>query len=113
MPALLDAVKGSRIIETLENYPIAFHTTRLNDDLSPPRESIWIHDDSDFWQAVLQSPEDYWNTNFNIGFCIFTNWIARVPGLFHTEGASTLRLFAEYYPLENTVQFGDINHIYQ
>lgn len=113
MSALLDVVKGSRIIETLENYPVAFETVPIRDDFHYSGGSMWVYEDSSFWNDVLRSPEDFWDASFNIGYCIFTNWIARVPGLFYTEAASTLRSFAKYYPLENTEQFGSVNHIYR
>jgi hypothetical protein len=113
MSALLDVVKGSRIIETLENYPVAFETTHINDEILYPDKSIWIDGDSFFWEGLLRSPDYFWNAIVQAEYCVFSNWIARVPGLFYTEAASSLRSFAKYYPLENADQFGDVNHIYR
>ncbi|WPU99903.1 hypothetical protein SNE26_28240 [Mucilaginibacter sp. cycad4] len=73
MSALLDVVKGSRIIETLENYPVAFDTVPTNVDSHYSEKTIWVYGDLPFWNDVLRSPEDFWDVRVSIDYCSFTN----------------------------------------
>lgn len=113
--------RGTRSIEAIENYAIAttwkssrhvFKSSSLKNSLrhlSSPgilrrsrtgsrSENIHynFYDDHEFWNIILTSPADgTYGHSFSFFYCVLSEWVARVPGLFWSTGADTLRKLAE------------------
>jgi hypothetical protein len=112
---LVKALKGQQIIETLQNYPVAFDTDladRVQADTfqAEVRESVWS--DTFFWRDVMHNGDAYWDSEFDFEECIFSYWVPRIPGLIFTRTSTILRNQAKYYPLDNAIVSGNISHIY-
>ena len=94
--SLQSTLKTSRIIETLENYAIAdnFKATAASDTAAPNQFSS-IYTDQRFWDIILKHQDDAWNKGFEFRDVGLSEWIARVPGLFYSDGSERLRKQAE------------------
>lgn len=55
-----------------------------------------FYEDSQFWNMILTSlPDETYGHSFHFSRCALSEWVARVPGLFWSPGAKTLRELAE------------------
>jgi hypothetical protein len=90
---LTEALKATRIIETLENYSVAANTahTAVNNNLPVAGNMDNVFDDRVFWNAVFNSPEEAWNKTFNMNGCTLCHWTPRIPGLYWAPGSQALR----------------------
>mgnify|MGYP001826175174 CR=1 FL=1 len=93
--SLREAYTGVRIMETNDNY------ARADGPLvSQPQQhagapySDYYYDDGHFWRQVLASPAHEDREIDFVGVSL-SEWVPRVPGLFWTPEAETLRRLAE------------------
>jgi hypothetical protein len=95
--AITDALKASRIVETLENYSVAADTghTAAAVATNETDGTGFAHGDENFWRQILDNPEANWNRPFNFGGGILSNWTPRIPGLFFAPGSEAMRAAAE------------------
>ncbi|AIM37577.1 hypothetical protein KO02_13435 [Sphingobacterium sp. ML3W] len=77
---LQSLLKGTKIIETLENYAIAETIESTFIDTSEERSYMYF-DESDFWNDVLGDRDKYWNSKVDLYNFVVSDWVARVPGL--------------------------------
>jgi hypothetical protein len=83
----------ARSLEAVENYALASSGTTneiLEDDAEQERWDF-VPDDEHFWRKMLVNPSDVWNRRFDFYGVALSTWVARVPGLFWSEGARALR----------------------
>jgi hypothetical protein len=93
-----EAYKATRILETLSNYSIADNLTNAKivsistDNVS---DRVDIHSDDMFWNIILKNPDSFWNKEFGFYWCVVSEWVARIPGLFWAKGSESIRNFSE------------------
>lgn len=109
---LVKALKGQQIIETLQNYQVAFDDTIQSDDTLRFEQIINIENDKFFWGTVVRNPDAYWDSVFNFEKCIFSHWVPRIPGLIFNDASESLRRKAEQHPLDKPYTSDNIYHIY-
>lgn len=85
------AFVGCRVIETAENYARADAPL-----LDRPAESRQEHgrgyyDDREFWHSILSDPDASWGASVSIDPVAFSEWVARVPGLYWRPDSERLR----------------------
>lgn len=83
--------KGSRIIETLENYSI---TQNDNFCLQELTANTWDHhyyDEKNFWKGALANPEKFFGSKISLYNFVVSNWVARIPGLFWMPSSNSVR----------------------
>lgn len=107
---LVKALKGQQIIETLQNYQVAFDTGQI--DNLRIGQNYNIENEQFFWSDVMNNPDGYWDSVFNFEKCIFSHWVPRIPGLIFTRTATNLRSQAEHHPLDKPYESGSVYHIY-
>ena len=91
----LEAYKGAKIIETIENYSIVKSELVIdNHDANSCSES-YIIEDKEFWYKVTNSQNEFWNKKFSFYHFVVSDWVARVPGLFWTEYSAEIRKHSE------------------
>lgn len=91
---LAESYRSARSLEAVENYARAGHDLTREDmedaDVAHwPEGAIW--DDEEFWWKVLANPRAAWGQPFSLSGVALSMWVARVPGLFWSEGAQALR----------------------
>src|ERR1700753_2794374 len=93
--SLTRAIAGARIIETAQNYSVADNFS--DRPLAVPELPYGpaFYDDEHFWRDILFNPQAAWNTEVHLYEVILSEWVARVPGLFWTPEARSLRQFDE------------------
>lgn len=106
----MKALKGQQIIETLQNYQVAFDTGQI--DNLRTRQIKNIENEAYFWGDVMRDPDAYWDSMCNFEKCIFSHWVPRIPGLIFTHTATNLRSQAEHHPLDKPYESDSITHIY-
>lgn len=91
----LEAYKGAKIIETIENYSIV--KNRLASDIHNANScsESFIIDDKEFWHKVTNNQNEFWNKKFSFYHFVVSDWVARVPGLFWTEYSAEIRKHSE------------------
>lgn len=82
--------KGTKIIETIENYSLAEETSLGIENNEEIHESHFYKEE-DFWRAILANPTKYWGQNIELYNFVVSNWIARVPGLYWSESSKIIR----------------------
>jgi hypothetical protein len=106
MIQLSDLYRASRSLESIENYacsddPLLQETESPNDLSNGDASVYYVYYDDDFWKSKLVEssrnvrPENQSNRSFSFSAFALSEWIARVPGLFWTEGAERLRLLGD------------------
>lgn len=104
-----------RSLEAIENYAIArkwrflgkgvrqgslkYHSSNPSSSDNSPLSSsnlvsentYYFRSDKEFWKMILASPNQTYGQTFNFGYLALSDWVARVPGLFWSQGAKTLR----------------------
>lgn len=92
----IEAYKASRIIETLENYAVSDNFADAQKNQTQGQYIDYhIYADEQFWCDILNNPKDAWNREYYFDKVGFSEWVARVPGLFYSKGSATLRRLAE------------------
>lgn len=85
---LTQAYMTTRIAEAAINYTKADEP--IPDGTSPLPDTVHaepLYSDDHFWETVFKEPEAYWDKTFETnGSFRFSEWVARVPGMFwHPE----------------------------
>jgi hypothetical protein len=78
----------------MENYACAsiqISDEIINDDKPLLTAGDFVRDDKYFWSKVLSDPQKAWGQRFQFDNAALSTWVARVPGLFWSEGAKALR----------------------
>lgn len=88
---LQELVKGTKIIEIIENYSLAADISSIiyqNDD---ENNNSYFYQDEHFWESVIKKPESYWGKKVNLYDFVVSNWIARIPGLYWSSTSKIMR----------------------
>ena len=95
--SLSQAYRATRSLEAIENYAQAdsLDLSSAEEEVDSGRnEPLWLDPggaDNSFWTTVLKDPESSWGRVVHLYDAVLSEWVARVPGLFWSEGATTLR----------------------
>ena len=87
---LKELYKGTKLIETIENYALAEEVNSLNENISND-ENFWFSNDEEFWRNVITDPTKYWNQKIDLYDFVVSDWVARVPGLYWTSSSEQIR----------------------
>ncbi|WP_066223700.1 hypothetical protein [Formosa haliotis] len=88
--SLIELYKGTKLIETIENYALAEEIKPLNDKDSNS-EYFWFSNDEEFWSSVITDPDKYWNQEIDLYCFVVSDWVARVPGLYWEPSSYVMR----------------------
>lgn len=88
--SIKELYKGTKLIETVENYALAEKTNSLKEDISND-ESFLFSNDEAFWRNVIADPNKYWNQKVDLYNFVVSDWIARIPGLYWTTPSEHIR----------------------
>lgn len=88
--SLRELYKGTKIIETIENYSFAEQLFQ-NQENKRTKSSHHFFKDEDFWQEVIASPSKYWGQKVDLMRFVISDWVARVPGLFWSKSSGLIR----------------------
>ncbi len=89
--SLKELYKGTKLIETIENYALAEEINSLNEDITND-ENFWFSNDEEFWRNIIPDPTKYWNQKIDLSNFVVSNWVARIPGLYWTPSSEQIRL---------------------
>lgn len=106
--ALDTILKGTKIIETIENYSLATIEDSISEDFNQ-EQNIRFYNDEEFWMNVTQNPDRYWNAKISLRYFVISSWIARVPGLYWTDTSKSLR---QHLPEDIAIQSDDWIELY-
>lgn len=87
---LYELTKGTKIIETIENYSLAAEMPSQIGQKENEGE-VCFYSDEEFWQNVIDKPHHYWGKKIDLYDFVVSDWIARVPGLYWNASAQALR----------------------
>lgn len=93
--SLLDIYKGTKIIETLENYSVADNTSYKNVKKSLSMNDHSFFNDEQFWREVIANKDKYWNKHIRLYQFVLSEWVARVPGLYWADHSKEIRRHEE------------------
>lgn len=89
------AYRGSKIIETLENYAVA-EDIRLQSLIQTELESTrFYHSDHQFWIDAFREKLGLHGRSVSLFNFVVCDWVARIPGLYWTKQAQALRMHNE------------------
>lgn len=88
---LYELTKGTKIIETIENYSLATEISSIIDQNENENVQYDFYEDKKFWQSVIKKPESYWGKKINLYDFVISNWIARIPGLYWSSASKIMR----------------------
>ncbi|MDE5518744.1 hypothetical protein [Elizabethkingia meningoseptica] len=91
---LKELYKGTKLIETIENYALAEEVNSINEDITN-NESFWFSNDEEFWKNIIADPVKYWNQKIDLYNFVISDWIARVPGLYWIPSSEKIRQHKE------------------
>jgi len=98
---LKTAYQGAKIIETVENYSIAdeTHSVVERPELTGDHRNVnsfnTIFSDEEFWQTMIKQPNEILGQAIKLYHFVVSDWVARIPGLYWTDGAKILRKHTE------------------
>ncbi len=78
-------------LECATNY------SRLADDINlveepTEDETIWeTYGEEYFWPEILSNPGGFWNREYKIYHCLYSDWVARIPGLYWNDNSGRYR----------------------
>lgn len=88
--SLQQLYKGSKIIETLENYSLIEEGSIIEKDYN--RKTVkYFYSEENFWKTIIDNPSNYWGREIDLFSFVISDWVARVPGLFWTESSISMR----------------------
>jgi len=91
--SLRRALIGASLIETAENY--ARTAVRKVREQQHGQGQIGFFADRDFWHEVLDAPDAHWGSAVHfVDRVAFSEWVARVPGLFWKPESARRRQFS-------------------
>ena len=88
--SLKELYKGTKLIETIENYALAEKITLVNQD-EVNIDKFEFYNDQQFWSNIINEPSKYWNQKVDLYYFVVSNWIARIPGLYWTPSSEQIR----------------------
>ncbi|RNI23368.1 hypothetical protein [Rufibacter latericius] len=89
--SLIEAIKGARILEAIENYKlVSLNHEDIKIIVNEDGRHV-IYSERSFWEDVLVNPGYYWNKSFNLYDFVVSDWLARVPGLYWQSSSAELR----------------------
>lgn len=88
--SLTELYKGTKLIETIENYALADDVNLLNENI-PNCENFYFYTDEEFWKNIIANPNKYWNQKIDLFNFVISDWVARVPGLYWTPSSEKIR----------------------
>lgn len=94
--SLSETYRCARSLEAIENYaraddPLVEGVEKFAVPSDQPEYLGGPYPDKTFWDGVLDNPELAWGTELRLEAFALSEWVARVPGLFWSEGAIGLR----------------------
>src|SRR5436190_12775462 len=92
---LSNAFKGTKLIETIENYSLSDELTFSSEQIFSNDDQNLVYKDDVFWSRVTTNPEEHWNKPISLIQFVVSNWVSRVPGLYWTDYSKILREDAE------------------
>jgi hypothetical protein len=108
---LSETYRCARAIEAVENYakandPFRHRLTEIdvqdihnrdNDFYYSPDGLVFggPYPDREFWTSIIENPDKYWGMKFLLERFVISEWIARVPGLYWSEGSARMRELAQ------------------
>lgn len=98
--SLISSFKSTKVIESLENYVKSDDWHNLDSQTDKTNYDNFIHDDSDFWRSILNHPERYINQILVFQDMGYSEWVARVPGLYFHKSSNAFHILAH-----NQVEF--------
>ena len=87
---LKELYKGTKLIETIENYALAEEITLVNQD-EVNTDKFEFYNDQQFWSSIINEPSKYWNQKIDLYNFVISDWIARVPGLYWISSSEKIR----------------------
>ena len=88
--SLKELYKGTKLIETIENYALAEEITLVNQD-EVNTDKFEFYNDQQFWSSIINEPSKYWNQKIDLYNFVISDWIARVPGLYWISSSEKIR----------------------
>ena len=89
------AIKGTKMIETIENYSIAENDTHSSfQNIESKYDSIF-YTDKDFWDTRLRYPKEFGDKTVGLYNFVISEWVARVPGLYWADSSASIRQHTE------------------
>lgn len=95
----IDAYNATRLLESAENFAVSDKITPKEENSRV--ENDLINDQRSFWQNVINNPDNFWGRRFSIRNCVFSEWVARLPGAYYLPNAYNFRRRAEKYIISN------------
>lgn len=92
--SLKQLYKGTKLIETIENYALANFSKSPIDNISNGVEFTFFSDEG-FWNSILVDQGKYWNQRIDLYDFVVSDWIARVPGLYWAKQSDLMRKSAQ------------------
>lgn len=90
--SLQTAIIGSRVIEAAENYARA--TPVIPEEQKTRSRQRIFYEDQQFWAEVFSDNLTQWGSILSFYFpVVFSEWVARVPGLYWRSDRATLRRY--------------------
>lgn len=87
---LKELYKGTKIIETIENYAVAEEKNFIIQDVAN-EEKFYFYNEEEFWRNVITSPIKYWNKKIDLYNFVVSDWVARIPGLYWIPSSEQIR----------------------
>lgn len=88
--SLKELYKGTKLIETVENYALAEEVNSIKEDILND-ECFWFSNDEEFWRNIIANPIKFWNQKIDLYNFVVSDWIARIPGLYWTPSSEQIR----------------------
>ncbi len=88
--SLQQLYKGSKIIETLENYSLIEEGSLIEKDYNKKSDK-YFYSEENFWKTIIDNPSIFWGREIDLFSFVISDWVARVPGLFWTESSRAMR----------------------
>lgn len=88
--SLRELYKGTKIIETIENYSFSEKLSQIQEN-KKTKNSYYFFKDEDFWREVSAFPLKYWGQKVDLLGFVASNWVARIPGLFWSKSSELIR----------------------
>lgn len=98
--SIQSAYKSTKVIESLENYVKSDDWQNQDSSSDNSNDDKFIHDDVYFWRSNFNYPERYLNQILEFQDVGYSEWVARVPGLYFHESSNAFHKLAQ-----NQVEF--------
>ncbi len=92
--SLSETYRATRSLEAMENYGKAAMPRITSRGMIAPLNKKRYVSDERFWRSVIK-PQSVWGMTVRLENFALSEWVARVPGLFHSKGALAMRALAD------------------